>query len=581
MHKTKIVATLGPSTDSVDKICALIRAGMNVARINLSHGNRESHQRAISLVKEARKKVCIPTAILLDTRGPEIRVSELDTPLQLEAGQEFTLTTDETSCNEKRVATSYPDIINDVKEGQRILLDDGKIILTVNTITDCDIICTVQNSGTLSSRKRVALPQSIVNLKALSKTDIADIAFGVEQEVDFIAASFIRKAKDVWEVRKVIEQHGGGLGIISKIENQQGVDNLQEILEASDGMMVARGDLGVELPAEQVPVIQKKIIRMANLAGKPVITATQMLESMITSPTPTRAEASDVTNAIFDGTDAVMLSAETAMGKYPLEAVKFLVRCAQSAEAALDYDTLLEQGLRHKRATITDSISYACCATARDLQAAAIITSTTSGSTARMVSRYRPATPIIAVSRSKAKIRQLQLVRGVTTILQKEKASTMDEQLDITVNSAQKSGLIRNGDLVVITAGMPLGATGTTNLLKVKTIADICFRGMGISPGKVEGPVRIIQHADDWKNLPQNAIVVLAKNDDKAMRVLTCANGIIIEEADIPSHTIAVAREMNIPVVCNFDNAAQQLANGQIITIDGSSGQISYGRASV
>ncbi len=581
MHKTKIVATLGPSTNNIETMCALIKAGLSVARINLSHGNRKSHAEAIAMVKEARKKVGIPTAILLDNRGPEIRVGELETPLHLKAEEELVITTDEKSVGVGRITTNYSGIINDVEEGQRILLDDGKITLIINRISGSDIFCTVKNSGTLSSRKRVALPESIVNLPALSSADIADIAFGVEQEVDFIAASFIRKAEDVWNVRKVIEQYGGSLAIISKIENQQGVDNLQEILDASDGMMVARGDLGVELPAERVPVIQKKIIRLANLAGKPVITATQMLESMITSPTPTRAEASDVTNAIFDGTDAVMLSAETAVGKYPLEAVNFLARCAKSAEAALDYETLLRQGRQHRRATITDSISYACCATAKDLQAAAIITSTTSGSTARMVSRYRPATPIIAVSTSKAKIRQLQLVRGVTTVLLKERASTMDEQLDLCVRKSQEKGLIRNGDLVIITAGMPIGTTGTTNLLKVKSIADICFQGKGVSPGKIEGPVRIIRQAEDWENLPQHAIVVMKKHDDQAMKMLTNANGIIIEEAVSLSHTVSVAKEMNIPVVCDVEDATSKLENGQMLTIDGTSGQICYGRASL
>lgn len=580
MRKTKIVATLGPGTDSVEKIHALIMAGLDVARINLSHGDRASHQRAISMVKEARQKAGRSTAILLDNRGPEIRVSELAAPLPLEAGQRFVITNNQESCGADRVSTNYPGIINDVKEGQRILLDDGKIILKVEEITGHDIICTVKNTGVLSSRKRVALPESIVNLPALSEADIADIGFGVEQGVDFIAASFIRKAEDVWEVRKIIEQHGGCLAIISKIENQQGVDNVEEILKASDGMMVARGDLGVELPAEQVPIIQKRIIRMANRAGKPVITATQMLESMITSPTPTRAEASDVTNAIFDGTDAVMLSAETAVGKYPVEAVSFLARCAGSAEAALDYETLLAQGLRHKRATITDSISYACCATARDLQASAIITSTTSGSTARMVSRYRPCTPIIAVSTNEDKIRQLQLVRGVTTVMGR-KATTMDEQLDISVESAQQAGLIRNGDLVVITAGMPLGTMGTTNLIKVRTIADICFRGEGSSPGKTEGTVRIIEEPADWGNLPKNAIIVLKKGDDAIMEILNSDNGIIVEEPEIAPQTIAVAREMNIPVVCNIANATTTLENGEIITIDGTSGNISYGRSSL
>ncbi len=578
MQKTKIVATLGPSTDSVEKVYKLIMAGLDVARINLSHGNRANHQRAIDIVKRAREKAGKPTAILLDNRGPEIRIGELAEPLHLTAGQRFIITTDETSRGANRVTTTYPHITRDVDKGQKILLDDGKIILVAEKVTASDIICTVQNAGILTSRKRVALPESIVKLPALSEADIADISFGVEQDVDFIAASFIRKVEDVWEIRNIIEQHGGNIAIISKIENQQGVDNVEAILEASDGIMVARGDLGVELPAEKVPIIQKKIIRMANSVGKPVITATQMLESMITNPTPTRAEASDVTNAIFDGTDAVMLSAETAIGQYPVEAVQFLRRCAVSAEAALDYETLLVHGLRHSQKTITDSISYACCAIARNLQASAIITSTSSGSTARMVSRHHPSTPIVAVSTNEDSIRKLQLVRGVTTV-RSRRASTMDEQLDISVKSVKRAGLIRNGDLVVITAGMPLGERGTTNLIKVKVVADICFRGQGASSGKGEGTVQIITKSTDLKKLAKDAIVVLQQSDDTILKELASTNGIIIEKAQISAHTTAVARERKIPVVYNVPGITKTLENGQIITINGSSGQICYGRS--
>lgn len=580
MSKTKIVATLGPGTDSVEKIYTLIMAGLNVARINLSHGDQASHQRAVDMVKKARQRAGKPTAILIDTRGPEIRIQELAHPLRLKAGERFTITTDRKSWDPDRISTNYPGIINDVQLKQRILLDDGKIILIVDEITTHDIVCTVKNSGLLDSRKRVALPESIVTLPPLSEKDIADIRWGIKQEVDFLAASFVRTAKDVLRIRELIQQNGGDLAIIAKIENQQGVDNVEEILDASDGIMVARGDLGVELPAEQVPIIQKQIIRMANQAGKPVITATQMLESMIARPTPTRAEASDVTNAIFDGTDAVMLSAETAIGQYPVEAIQFLTRCAKNAEVALDYESLLAQRRRHKRATITDSISYACCTTARDLQAAAIITSTASGSTARMVSRHRPSTPIIAVSTNEDKIRQLQLVRGVTTV-KSRKASTMDEQLDIAIDCALRAGLIHQGDLVVITAGMPLGMVGTTNLIKVRTVADSCFKGEGGSPGTVEGTVRIITQSADWQDLPDNVIIVLQKSDQAITKLLSCAYGIIVEESSNISHAITVGQEKGIPVVCGIVNATTIFKNDQTITIDGSAGTISYGRASM
>ncbi len=358
------------------------------------------------------------------------------------------------------------------ENGCKVLLDDGKLLLEVLAINGDEVTTQVLAGGHLSSRKRVALPGLAVGLPSLSEEDEADIAFGVKQEVDFIAASFVRHADDVWAVRRIIEACGGHQAIIAKIENRQGVENITEILEAAEGLMVARGDLGVELPAEEVPIIQKRLIRAANLVGKPVITATQMLESMITSPTPTRAEASDVTNAIFDGTDAVMLSAETAVGQNPLEAIRFLTRCACIAEASLDYEGILAAGLRHRRAVVTDAISYASCATAADLQAAAIIATTSSGSTARMVARYRPKAPIIAVSSNITTIRQLQLVSGVIPLLSAP-ASTMDEQLNKSIYAATQVHLVKNGDLVVITAGLPIQTMGTTNMLKVHFVADV------------------------------------------------------------------------------------------------------------
>jgi pyruvate kinase len=579
MNKTKIIATLGPGTQTAEKIVELIRAGMNVARINLSHGDRNSHAQFIELVKQARRTAGTYSAILLDTRGPEIRVGDLAEPLDLKAGERLTITSNHGSCTGHCISVDYAGLIGDIRPGNRILLDDGKLALVVENIENGNVFTRVLVSGRLSSRKRVSLPDCKVNLPSLSEKDYLDIAFGVQQEVDFIAASFVRKADDVWAVRKIIEDNGGNQAIIAKIENRQGVENLDEILQAAEGLMVARGDLGVEMPAEEVPIIQKRIISAANLVGKPVITATQMLESMITSPTPTRAEASDVTNAIYDGTDAVMLSAETAVGAYPTEAIRFLVRCATIAENSLDYEAILAAGVRHKRQTVTDAISYACCATAADLGAAAIITSTTSGSTARMVARHRPKTPIIAVSPSLESLRKLQLIRGVTTIFG-ECASTMDEQLDMTTNIVRQAGLVQNGDLVIITAGMPIGTMGSTNMLKVRTVEDLCFTGQGASGTTAEGIIGVIKNAGDWLNLPEEAIVVVNATDESMMVQLRQVKGIITEQPGFTSHAAIIGRELNIPVVCNVLDATTLFKNGQTVTIDGSTGRISYGSIS-
>jgi pyruvate kinase len=580
MNKTKIIATLGPGTESEEKIVELIRAGMNVARINLSHGNRDSHARFIELVKRARHTAGSYSAILLDTRGPEIRVNDLDRPLELHAGETLIITSGHPTCFGNHIGVNYPGLADDVRPGNRILLDDGKLALVIERIENGEVFTRVLVGGRLSSRKRVSLPDCNVNLPSLSEEDKLDIAFGVEQQVDFIAASFVRKAEDVRAVRKILEDHGGDQAIIAKIENRQGVENLEEILQAAEGLMVARGDLGVEMPAEEVPVIQKRLILAANLVGKPVITATQMLESMITSPTPTRAEASDVTNAIYDGTDAVMLSAETAVGAYPIEALRFLVRCATIAENSLDYEAILAAGVRHKRQTITDSISYACCATAADLGAAAIITSTTSGSTARMVARHRPKAPIIAVSPSEKSLRKLQLIRGVTTILS-ACAPTMDEQLDSSINAARQAGLVQNGDLVVITAGMPIGTTGTTNMLKVRTVEDRCFTGQGAGGTTAEGKIHIVRHPGDWLTLPERAIVVIGATDESMMVELRRVRGIITEQPGLTSHAAIAGRELNIPVVGNVPDATTLFKNGQTVTIDGATGHISYGSESV
>lgn len=576
MNKTKIIATLGPNSQSVDQLVEFIQAGMNVARINLSHGNRESHLKLINMVKGARTKAGTDTAILLDTRGPEMRIQELEKDIVLLKGQEVILGPTPVTDPTNRVGINYAHFAEDVEVGCKVLLDDGKILLKVIRISGDEVYTEVLVGGKLSSRKRVALPGMVVNLPSLSEEDEADIIFGVEQGVDFIAASFVRQANDVWAVRKVIENCGGRQAIIAKIENRQGVENIDKIIKAAEGLMVARGDLGVEMPAEEVPVIQKKLIKAANLAGKPVITATQMLESMISNPTPTRAEASDVTNAIFDGTDAVMLSAETAVGSNPLDAIRFLTRCAHISENSLDYEDILAAGLRHRRAVVTDAISYASCATAADLEAAAIIATTTSGSTARMVARYRPKAPIIAVSPHQETIRKLQLIRGVEPLLSAP-ASSMDEQIDMSIHAATQAQLVHNGDLVVITAGFPIQTIGTTNMLKVHTVADVCFTGQGIGTQVLDGHVRVINSEEDWQDLPQNVIVVITATDHTMLDKLTGVRGIIAEQPGLTSHAAIIGRELEIPVICNVTNATKLFENDQTVTIDGNTGQICYG----
>lgn len=471
IKKTKITVTLGPSSSSAEEIESLTRAGMDVARINLSHGDRVSHAELIKNIKKVRKKLGRHTAILLDTRGPEIRIGQVDEPIMLIEGRTIQLTGNQLFSNINKLGVNHSGIAGEVSPGDRILLDDGKMVLKVESVDKNVVNTRILVGGLLTSRKRVSLPGIDIGLPPVTPEDRSDILFGIDQGVDFIAASFIRKADDVRAIREMLEEHGGTQDIIAKIENRQGVVNIDEILEVSDGIMVARGDLGVEVPAEEVPVIQKKLIDAANRAGKPVITATQMLESMISNPSPTRAEASDVTNAVMDGTDAVMLSGETAMGKYPIDAVKFLTRCTEISEAALDYQSYLSAGLRRNRANVADAIAYASCATAMDLRAAAILTVTSSGSTARKVAMYRPASPVIAASSVKKSLRKLQLIRGVAPLLCKS-GSSMEKQIKNGVAAALLHGLLIKGDTIVITAGLPLHTPGTTNMLRVHTLGE-------------------------------------------------------------------------------------------------------------
>lgn len=471
MRKTKIVCTIGPSSESLENIKKLIMAGMNVARLNFSHGDFEEHGNRIKNIRQAREELGKSIAILLDTKGPEIRTGKLkEEPIELVQDEFITLTTEEILGDKDRISITYKDLPQDVEVGSTILIDDGLIGLTVVDIQGTEIKCRIVNGGTIKSKKGVNVPGVNISLPGITEKDANDIKFGIEQGIDFIAASFVRKASDVLEIRKLLEENNAThIQIISKIENQQGVDNLDEILEVSDGLMVARGDLGVEIPAEDVPLAQKRMIEKCNRVGKPVITATQMLDSMQRNPRPTRAEASDVANAIFDGTDAIMLSGETAAGKYPVESVLTMARIAEKAESALEYREIFIKQSNAQQTTVTEAISQAVANSALELNAKAIITSTETGYTARMVSKYRPKAPIIAVTTEDQTLRRLALNWGVTPV-KGNIASTTDEMFDKAMKGGLDSGLVKDGDLVVITAGVPLGRSGSTNLVKIGQI---------------------------------------------------------------------------------------------------------------
>lgn len=453
MRKSKIVCTIGPASESLENIKKLILAGMNVARLNFSHGDFEEHGARINTIRQASKELNKTVAILLDTKGPEIRTGKLEVePIELVQDEYLTLTTEEILGNQDRISITYSELPNDVQVGSTILIDDGLIGLTVVDIQGTEIKTRIVNGGTIKSKKGVNVPGVNISLPGITEKDTNDILFGIEQDIDFIAASFVRKASDVQEIRELLEKNNAShIQIISKIENQQGVDNLDEILEASDGLMVARGDLGVEIPAEDVPLAQKLMIQKCNVAGKPVITATQMLDSMQRNPRPTRAEASDVANAILDGTDAIMLSGETAAGKYPVESVLTMSRIAEKAESALNHHEIFMKQQTAQETTVTEAISQSVAISALDLNAKAIISSTVTGHTARVVSKYRPKAPIIAVTTQERTMRQLSLVWGVTPVFG-QVASSTDELLETAIKGGKDSGLVQTGDLVVITA---------------------------------------------------------------------------------------------------------------------------------
>ncbi len=471
MRKTKIICTLGPATDQGDVLEQLILNGMDVARFNFSHGTHEEHKKRLDKLKELREKHDIPVAALLDTKGPEIRIGTFkEEKVDLVSGQDFCLTTRPVEGTDKEVSITYENLPNEVAVGTNILIDDGLIEMCVCSIDGQDIHCTVKNGGMISNRKGVNVPDIELKIPYLSARDKEDIIFGIEQDVDFVAASFTRTAKDIKQLRRLLKANGGeNIRIIAKIENSQGVNNIDSIIEAADGIMVARGDMGVEIPEEDVPVIQKVIIRKVFQAGKIVITATQMLDSMIKNPRPTRAETTDVANAVYDGTSVLMLSGETASGAYPVEALKTMSKIAERAEKAIDYKSRFRTLSPNADPDITDAICHSTCSTAYDLNATAIVVVTQSGFSARMISRYRPGCDIIGCAINKKVCRQLNLSWGVKPILLGEEWEVF-VLIDRAISAGKRMGYLKEGDVTVITAGVPIGRSGTTNMLKVQLV---------------------------------------------------------------------------------------------------------------
>jgi pyruvate kinase len=582
MRKTKIVCTIGPASEDPETLKRLILAGMNVARLNFSHGSHEEHGRRIDAVRQAAAELGRTVAILLDTKGPEIRTGELQGgEAELKAGDRLTLTTEPILGNAQRVSVSYKGLPADVQPGSTILIDDGLIRLDVEAVEGTEIHCRVANGGLLKNRKGVNLPGVKVNLPGITSKDADDIVFGIQKGVDFIAASFVRKPEDILEIRKILEEHDADIQIIAKIENSEGLEHLDEILEVADGLMVARGDLGVEIPAEEVPLVQKEMIRKCNNLGKPVITATQMLDSMQRNPRPTRAEASDVANAILDGTDAVMLSGETAAGKYPVEAVETMDRIALRTEKALRYRDLFRQRRLEQEVSITDSISQAVVHAAESLQSSAIITSTESGFTARMVSKYRPRAPIIAVTPNDRVMAKLSLVWGVHPV-KGTKVTNTDEMLQVAIRSALATKYVRHGDLVVITAGVPSGQSGSTNLMKVHVIGDVLASGQGVGKQVVTGTVVVGRSAEELREkMVDGAILVTSATDRDMMESFERAAAVITEEGGLTSHAAVVGLSLGIPVIVGVENATEILKDGMEITVDSDRGQIYSGRAKV
>lgn len=583
MKKTKIVCTIGPASESIDTLVKLIESGMNVARLNFSHGDYEEHGARIENIRKASEQTGKQVAILLDTKGPEIRTNDMaGGKLEFATGDTVRVAMEEVEGTKEKFSVTYPQLFDDVEVGSSILLDDGLIALEVTEkdAKNRELVTKVLNPGVLKNKKGVNVPNVSINLPGITEKDANDIRFGLGQGIDFIAASFVRRASDVLEITKILEENDAThVQIIPKIENQEGVDNIDEILQVSQGLMVARGDLGVEIPAEEVPIVQKQLIKKCNKLGKPVITATQMLDSMQRNPRPTRAEASDVANAIFDGTDAIMLSGETAAGDYPVEAVKMMAQIAIRTEEVISTQDKVALKM-HENTDMTEAIGQAVGHTARNLDVHTIVAATQSGHTARMISKYRPKSHIVAVTFNEHVYRSLALSWGVYPRLA-EPVSNTDEMFELAVKESVDSGIAKQGDLIIITAGVPVTESGTTNLMKIQLIGEKVVKGQGIGDKSVSGKAIVAKsNKEALAKAEEGGILVVKTTDKEILPAIEKSVAIIVEEGGLTSHAAVVGINLGIPVVVGAKDATSLINDGEVITVDSRQGSVYNGKTS-
>ena len=580
MRKTKIICTLGPSTDKGDVLRELIANGMNVARFNFSHGSYEEHGGRLANLKALREELGKPVAALLDTKGPEIRLKEFKNGVEmLEAGQTFTLTTREVEGTKEICSVTYKDLPHDVHEGGTIMLDDGLIMLRIEKVTDTDITCTVLNSGKIKTKKGVNVPGVHLSMPYLSQKDREDIIFGIQNGFDFIAASFVRTAQDVYDIRNLLNEYDSHIRIIAKIENREGVNNIDSILSAADAVMVARGDLGVEIDFTELPGIQKNIIDRSFSFGKPIVTATQMLDSMMVNPRPTRAEISDVANAIYDGTSAIMLSGETAAGAYPVEALKTMSAIAERTENEPHYRDERFKDAAHGQISVSDATAHAACLTARDVNAAAIVTVSESGNTARLLSKYRPTQPIIACVMDEQVQRQLSLSWGITSLLMGPAKST-DELIEMSTALAQKNGYLHNGELAVVTAGVPVGVSGTTNMIKIHMVGNCLSTGVGVGRENADltsasGKACVCRTLDEVRaKFKPGMVLVVPSTTNEMLEYVRDAAALVVEEAGLNSHAAIAGKALLKPTIVGALGACSHIRDGLDIAVDCAHGSV-------
>ena len=580
MRKTKIICTLGPSTDKDGVLRELIANGMNVARFNFSHGSHEEHKGRLDLLKSLREELGKPVAALLDTKGPEIRLKDFKNGTEmLEAGQTFTLTTRDVEGTKEICSITYKDLPQDVAPGGTIMLDDGLIKLQIQTVNDTDIVCTVLNNGKIKNKKGVNVPGVHLSMPYMSQRDKDDIIFGIEQGFDFIAASFVRTAQDVYEIRNLLNEYDSNIRIIAKIENREGVNNIDSILAAADAVMVARGDLGVEIDFTELPGIQKTIIDRSFSFGKPIVTATQMLDSMMVNPRPTRAEISDVANAIYDGTSAIMLSGETAAGAYPVEALKTMSAIAERTEQEGHYlrGRLMEPNTG--KISVSDATAHAACLTAKDVNAAAIVTVSESGTTARLLSKYRPQQPIIACVMKEQVQRQLSLSWGITSLMMPLAHST-DELIEMSTALAKENGFLHNGELAVVTAGVPVGISGTTNMIKIHMVGNCLATGVGVGPENTEvsnatGKACVCRTLDEVRaKFKPGMVLVVPSTSNEMLNYVRDAAALVVEEPGLNSHAAIAGKALLKPTVVGAVGATSHIRDGLMIAVDCAHGSV-------